>query len=73
MKPVEELTEEEKFTICLCAGVPIVSDYNQKTGKLKMVTAYPCGIYIMYGTYHVVTKQNEENKNERKSIQQETY
>jgi hypothetical protein len=73
MKPVEELTEEEKFTICLLAGVPIVSDYDHKTGKLKMTTAYPCGIYISEGRYHVVTKPNEENKNERKRIQQETY
>lgn len=51
-KPVSDLTEEEKFAICVAVGVPLRTELG-KGYFLNSETAMPCAISLTNGRYVV--------------------
>lgn len=56
-KPVAELSNDEKFAICIAAGFPIRSSFHE--GKLIFETVQQCGIILDRDTYRVYVREPE--------------
>ena len=51
----KSLTEEEKFAMCFCAGVPIKTE--MEGGKMIIVTATPCAVIHDGRQWRVFTRE----------------
>jgi len=56
-KDVEELTDEERFSICFTSGVDM--KYELWDNKINMTTKYECGIIKIDGRFAVIELKND--------------
>lgn len=58
-KPVADLTEQERFAICVAAGVPIKSRCVREGDSMKFImeTEQQCGIVLDRGEYRVYVRE----------------
>lgn len=51
----DSLNDEEKFAICAAAGVPVISEFDYETRKMRFTTLNPCAVEKIDGRWHVFT------------------
>jgi hypothetical protein len=49
----DSLNDEEKFALCVAAGVPVDSRFDGEAGKLRFTTRYPCAVEKIDGSWQV--------------------
>ncbi len=61
--PVEQLSEEARFALCVAAGVPC--EWSVKDGVVTGATKHLCGVALIDGQYRVYQRVDEigEDKN----------
>ncbi len=58
LKPVEQLTDREKFLIAVAAGVPVKMESRSCAGGVEFVqTTEPCDIVVVKDQYVVYTRK----------------